>query len=185
MLYSWNCSRFPVWLWTSHVSQVFKPGAKPLGAQQLENQVFVYLSKYRFRTLIFSILFFFFLSPWPMCLRLNIYMAMLHSRTNLLLNSGGALCSLAVRPIIYIQIYVPVFSLQGWSCGDSSFWANNFHLRMKRTHEHTSTSSGLSEAQHVIGGNALIPYPNRESKKLSICTGVYYASVITLDLDSH
>lgn len=56
---------------------------------------------------------------------------------------------------------------------------------MKRTHEHTSTSSGLSEAQPVIGGNALIPYPNRESKKLSICAGVYYASVITLDLDSH
>lgn len=40
-----------------------------------------------------------------------------------------------------------------------------FHLRMKRTQEHTFIASGLAETQCVIGGNTLIPYPNREMQK--------------------
>lgn len=40
-----------------------------------------------------------------------------------------------------------------------------FHLRTKRSQEHTFIASGLAETQCVIGGNALIPYPNREMQK--------------------
>lgn len=105
VLYSWNRSTFPVWLWTSHVSQSPRTWGQAAAApNQVFVCLFVCLAKRGFRSLIFDIQGV-LINLWSVCLR---------SRSSVeFLESTG--CEAGC-----LYVHLGVFSSQGWSGGDSS-----------------------------------------------------------------
>lgn len=132
MLCSWNCSTFPVWLWTSHVSQSLRPGAKPLVAP---NQVLICLfgQGWGFRSLGFDIqgwLFFFFFNK-----------SLVHMSQPYGIPGRQASC---------LNVNLGVNSLYKAQQVGTRFSLNHFHLWIKKIQQRNSISSGSL-------GNPLVP----------------------------